>query len=120
MHKPVMLNEAMKYLNVKSNGLYIDATFGAGGHSMEILKYLNFHGKVIGLDKNLIHTSYNNTKINMLKLPFDVLSTLSKSFDMQLYDGIVIDLGMSTNQINNKKLVFSSTNSSFLDMLFNK
>ncbi|MCB1711207.1 MAG: 16S rRNA (cytosine(1402)-N(4))-methyltransferase [Candidatus Riesia sp.] len=80
MHKSVMLNEVIKHLNIKSNGFYIDATFGAGGHSMEILKHLNFHGKITAFDKNI--KLYKNIKekknINKFNATFDSLLKLSK------------------------------------------
>jgi len=52
-HIPVMLHESIKALDIISNGFYIDCTFGRGGHSKEILKKLNDHGRLLALDKDL-------------------------------------------------------------------
>lgn len=122
MHNSVMLNEVIKHLNIKSNGFYIDATFGAGGHSMKILKHLNFHGKITAFDKNIkLYKNIQEKKnINKFNTSFDSLPQLSKSINIQIYDGIIIDLGFSTNQIKNPQLGFSFKKSNFLDMRFNE
>ncbi len=125
MHIPVMLHEVISFLDLKSDGLYIDATFGAGGHSKEILRYLNNNGKLIVLDKNFI--SYNLAKklshidkrVNAFNLSFDHFVLINKKMNTVLYDGVVVDLGLSSLQYDSLNLGFGFKYNSFLDMRLN-
>ena len=123
-HIPVMLHEAINALDIIPDGFYIDCTFGRGGHSKEILKKLNDDGRLLALDKDLeavkegeiikdkrfeiVHTSFKNLK-NILK---------KKNF--QRPNGILMDLGISSPQIDEAERGFSFQLDSNLDMRMNQ
>ncbi|MBT3826483.1 MAG: 16S rRNA (cytosine(1402)-N(4))-methyltransferase RsmH [Nitrosomonadales bacterium] len=122
-HVPVMLNEAINALAIIPNGFYIDCTFGRGGHSKEILKNLNEDGRLLALDKDLEaikeaekikdkrfeieHASFKNLK-NILKKK------------LQKPDGILMDLGISSPQIDQAERGFSFQLDANLDMRMNQ
>lgn len=124
MHLPVMLSEVLKYLDVDPNGVYFDCTFGLGGHSFELVRYLNKFGSLNAMDKdfsfcNKDHFSrdYLVNKINYYMCSFDKVSEIS--FDIGLFgkiDGILVDLGISTNHLLDKNRGFGFINNGFLDM----
>ena len=126
-HVPVMSTETIKYLNPKSDGIYIDGTIGAGGHANQILSILSPKGKLIGIDrdeealkicekrfssfKNLVslhHTSYDNIK--------KILDELG----IQKVDGMLLDLGLSSLQLNSESRGFSFKKNGRIDMRFDK
>ena len=126
-HVPVMSTETIKYLNPKSDGIYIDGTIGAGGHANQILSMLSPKGKLIGIDrdeealkicekrfssfKNLVslhHTSYDNIK--------KILDELG----IQKVDGMLLDLGLSSLQLNSESRGFSFKKNGRIDMRFDK
>lgn len=121
-HIPVLLNESIEGLNIKTNGIYVDGTLGGAGHSKEILKKLSKKGKLIGIDRDTtalkaakenlkdfqnviyVHNNHDNIK--------DVLEELG----ITEVDGILLDLGISSYQIDEEKRGFSYTKNSKLDM----
>ena len=126
-HVPVMSTETIKYLNPKSDGIYIDGTIGAGGHANQILSMLSPKGRLIGIDrdeealkicekrfssfKNLVslhHTSYDNIK--------KILDELG----IQKVDGMLLDLGLSSLQLNSESRGFSFKKNGRIDMRFDK
>lgn len=119
MHKPVMTKEVIKYLDIKPNGTYIDFTYGIGGHSNEILKYINKYGNLIVSDYDI--KSYNlakkNKKLKAFNFQFKKLykiKVLNKNTN-----GSIIDIGNSLNQIKNKKYGKSYEDKVPLDMRIN-
>ncbi|QCI24310.1 16S rRNA (cytosine(1402)-N(4))-methyltransferase RsmH [Buchnera aphidicola (Muscaphis stroyani)] len=123
-HVSVMKKEVINSLNIKSNGIYIDGTFGMGGHSLEILKKLGKKGKIYSIDKDPYAVSIaNNIKDSRFKI---IHGTFSKILDYAKanqidgkVDGIVFDLGVSLSQINEKKRGFSFKKDGPLDMRMN-
>jgi len=126
-HVPVMSTETIKYLNPKSDGIYIDGTIGAGGHANQILSMLSPKARLIGIDrdeealkicekrfssfKNLVslhHTSYDNIK--------KILDELG----IQKVDGMLLDLGLSSLQLNSESRGFSFKKNGRIDMRFDK
>jgi len=123
-HIPIMVKEVIQYLQISKTGTYIDCTIGYGGHASQILKGLSLDGKLIGIDKDeeaikfckkslsthsnveLFHNSYHKIK--------DILST-SK---IQKVDGMLLDLGLSSPQLDSKSRGFSYRIDSELDMRF--
>lgn len=116
-HIPVLLKESLKDLNVKPNGIYIDLTLGGGGHFKEIINKLNGNGIVIGIDKdekaieyvrkelsidNKIGKNYELKKgsltIILSNNNFVNLSEILKEIKINKVDGIIADLGLSTDQ----------------------
>ena len=122
-HIPVMLMETLENLNIKKNGIYVDGTLGLGGHSEQILKKID-SGLLLGIDRDkdaigiaeerllknknfkIIHNSYKNLKIILNELKIDAV------------DGILLDLGLSSFQLENNERGFSHKYKSSLDMRF--
>ncbi|XBC42480.1 MAG: 16S rRNA (cytosine(1402)-N(4))-methyltransferase RsmH [Buchnera aphidicola (Meitanaphis elongallis)] len=123
-HIPVLKKETIKSLNIKKNGTYIDCTFGCGGHTTEILKYLNEKGKLYAIDKdpssiNIAHAIKDN-KFHMISGNFsNVLKNLRETHVMKKIDGILLDLGISSMQIHNSYRGFSFLSDEPLDMRMN-
>ncbi|CUR53127.1 16S rRNA (cytosine(1402)-N(4))-methyltransferase RsmH [Buchnera aphidicola] len=123
-HIPVLLNEVIKSLNIEKNGIYIDGTFGNGGHTKEILKYLSSNGRVLGFDRDpLAFKSGKKINDSRLLLFNDVFSNILK-YTTQLnlnkkINGMILDLGLSSFQIKNSKRGFSFQKNGPLDMRMN-
>jgi len=116
-----MLDKVVELLNIKNNGVYVDATFGGGGHSMAILNKLET-GKLIGFDQdadtkqNIIH----NKKFIFINQNFRFLKNYLEFYKSIPVDGILADLGMSSYQIDNASKGFSYLHpDEMLDMRMN-
>ena len=131
LHISVLKNEVINALNIKENGIYIDATFGRGGHSLEILKKLNKDGKLIAIDRDIDAITYaKNTSPFNVDNRFSIFHTEFNNIIniMQKYadnnnikdnikvDGILLDLGVSSPQLDNAERGFSFNKNSPLDM----
>lgn len=126
-HIPVMLEEVILGLNINPNGIYIDCTLGGGGHSEEILKKLNQSGKLIGLDKDktaILHTTEKLKKYpNFSSYHIDFKQVQEVVDYLELYeriDGVLIDLGVSSYQIDTGSRGFSFLHDGPLDMRMNQ
>ena len=134
LHISVLKNEVINALNIKENGIYIDATFGRGGHSLEILKKLNKDGKLIAIDRDIDAITYaKNTSPFNVDNRFSIFHTEFNNIIniMQKYadnnnikdnikvDGILLDLGVSSPQLDNAERGFSFNKNSPLDMRMN-
>lgn len=121
MHKSVLLEETINYLNVKENGIYVDTTLGYGGHSGEILKRLKM-GKLFAFDQDDYAISYckekfeNNNNIVIIKSNFVNLKDELKKRNVDKIDGIIFDLGVSSVQLDQADRGFSFHNDARLDM----
>jgi 16S rRNA (cytosine1402-N4)-methyltransferase len=121
-----MFSESIEGLGIKPNGIYIDATFGRGGHSKGILDLLGSEGRVIGLDQDLDAVNYaksnfDDARLTMCHTRFDQLQSVLK--EMGLYgqiDGILMDLGVSSPQLDNAERGFSFNKDGALDMRMNQ
>jgi 16S rRNA (cytosine1402-N4)-methyltransferase len=117
-HVPVLLNEAVEALQIKPDGVYVDATFGGGGHSREILKHLNENGKLIVFDQDA------DAKVNVpddkrvLFVPqnFRHLQRFLRLHKILQVDGILADLGVSSHQFDEATRGFSFRFEAALDM----
>lgn len=123
MHFSVMLPEIIKFLDIKSSGVYIDSTFGQGGHSGEILKYLSKNGKLFLLDKDfaayeLAKAKYvNDLRVNAAHISYDNISYFSNNYNLLgKVDGVIADLGLSSSQIKDSRRGFGFNKNGFLDM----
>ena len=121
-HTPVMLNECLDGLNIKPDGIYVDGTLGGGGHSGEILKRLTT-GKLIAFDKDddaLMSTGekLKNYKDKVIFVKSDFKNMYEKVHELgfQQVDGILLDLGVSSYQIDTAERGFSYRFDSRLDM----
>ena len=123
MHKSIMINELTKFIDINPNGLYVDSTFGIGGHSKEILKYLNLKSKLFIFDKDFISYCYakniflNDKRVNFF---FSSFENINHFFNKENYlDGIICDLGLSLDQLRDKSKGFGFKSDGFLDMRVN-
>jgi len=125
-HHSVMFAESLAGLNIKTDGIYIDATFGRGGHSQGILELLGPKGRLIGLDQDLDAVNYaksnfQDQRLDMYHTRFDQLQSVLE--EMGLYgkiDGILMDLGVSSPQLDNAERGFSFNKDGVLDMRMNQ
>ena len=120
-HNPVLLKESISGLNINPSGIYVDVTYGGGGHSQEILKNLNSNGKLIAFDqdKDAIENKSNDSRLNLVKSNFKYLNNFLNYFKIDEIDGLLADFGISSHQINNKNRGFSTRFNSELDMRMN-
>jgi 16S rRNA (cytosine1402-N4)-methyltransferase len=125
-HVPVLLKEAIDFLDIKRDGSYIDATVGLGGHSYEIAKRLGAQGHLIGLDKDPAALEATRAKLSSETEDFPRLTLLhasfaeiGKRFDPASADGLLADVGMSSLQLNDAARGFSFQAEGPLDMRMN-
>ena len=120
-HNPVLLNESISGLNINPSGIYVDVTYGGGGHSQEILKNLNSKGKLIAFDQDqdAIENKTNDFRLNLVKSNFKYLNNFLNYFQIKEIDGLLADFGISSHQIDNKERGFSTRFDSELDMRMN-
>lgn len=120
-HNPVLINESISGLNINPSGIYVDVTYGGGGHSQEILKNLNSSGKLIAFDQDedAIKNKSNDTRLNLVKSNFKYLNNFLNYFKIKEIDGLLADFGISSHQIDNKNRGFSTRFNSELDMRMN-
>jgi 16S rRNA (cytosine1402-N4)-methyltransferase len=126
-HQPVMVSEVMSYLITDPNGIYVDGTVGLGGHSKTILSSLNQNGHLIGIDRdakallvaeeNLACVSTNFLLYNRSYTDTDIII---KEFGAQTVNGILLDLGLSSAQLNDQNRGFTYNGNGALDMRFNQ
>ncbi|UNB92228.1 MAG: 16S rRNA (cytosine(1402)-N(4))-methyltransferase RsmH [gamma proteobacterium endosymbiont of Trioza apicalis] len=124
MHNTVLLNESIKGLNINPGGIYFDCTFGFGGHSRLILSKLNKNGKLFAIDCDPDAITYslniNNSCFNIQHGCFS--NILDYALKLNLFgkvNGILLDLGLSSMQIDNSNRGFSFINDGPLDMRMN-
>lgn len=119
-HVPVMLKECIEGLNIKPDGIYVDVTFGGGGHSKEILKHLSDGGKLFGFDQDVDAKAnaeiIENRSFTFVQANFRYLKRYLKLHGVKQVDGILADLGISSHQIDEASRGFSTRGDAELDM----
>jgi len=125
-HVPVLLKEAIDFLDIKRGGSYIDATVGLGGHSYEIAKRLGARGHLIGLDKDPAALEATRAKLSLetedsprLTLLHASFAEIGKRFGPATADGLLADIGLSSLQLNDAARGFSFQAEGPLDMRMN-
>ncbi|SBT81931.1 Ribosomal RNA small subunit methyltransferase H [secondary endosymbiont of Trabutina mannipara] len=125
LHKTVFLNEAVKSLNINPDGVYLDGTFGRGGHSRLILSKINANGHLFAIDRDPTAVEIaNNIKDYRFTIIHGLLSKIT--FHMAKWNligrinGILLDLGVSSPQFEDPKRGFSFKNDGLLDMRMDK
>ena len=119
-HQPVLLKESVEGLNIKPEGVYVDATFGGGGHSMEILKILK-KGKLIAFDQDedaMINIP-DDKRFIFVRQNFRFLRNFLKYYGFKSIDGLIADLGISSYHIDTPQRGFSFRFDTKLDMRMN-
>ncbi len=120
-HKSVLLAESIRGLNIKDNGTYVDCTLGGGGHSSEILRNLR-GGRLIAIDQDTDALDYAREKlkeydnITFVHNNFENLAAIIDEYSPEGVDGILMDLGVSSYQLDNPERGFSYMNDAPLDM----
>ncbi len=119
-HITVLLQEAVEALNVKADGVYVDGTFGRGGHSRLILSRLGSQGRLIALDRDLTAVAHGqaiaDARFSMVHAHFSSMTTVLAEQGVQAVDGILLDLGISSPQIDEGERGFSFRFDGPLDM----
>ena len=120
-HVPALLDESIKGLNIRSDGIYVDATFGGGGHSLEILKRLR-KGKLIAFDQDedAIRNIPDDKRLLFLNQNFRFLKNNLKFNGIISIDGLIADLGVSFHQFDEPERGFTFRQDVSLDMRMNK
>ena len=124
-HNSVLLTESINALNIKKDGIYIDGTFGRGGHTLAIAKELTT-GKIIAFDKDLDAINYakENLKSDNIEVVHSDFANMYKILESKKLigkiDGILLDLGVSSPQLDDKNRGFSFTGDNPLDMRMDK
>jgi len=123
MHKPVMLEEVLSFLNLKDGMTIVDATIGLGGHSSHILGRISPHGKLIGIDRDnesleiaKERLKQYSTQCTFVHDNFCNIDKILESLRVSRVDGIILDLGISSFQIDNSQRGFSFIKEGPLDM----
>ncbi len=123
-HIPVMLDECIEGLNIKADGVYVDCTIGGGGHSEEILKRIP-NGLLIGIDKDSEALRHCEERLDafgnkrLVKSDYCDLDEVLKSLGIDKVDGVLMDLGVSSYQLDNAERGFSYIADAPLDMRMN-
>ena len=120
-HNPVMPNESIDSLNILSNGIYVDLTFGGGGHSKLILEKLSSKGKLIAFDQDIdaIENKIDDPRFILINQNFKFLQQNLKYKNISNLDGVFADLGVSSHQFDSAERGFSIRYDSVIDMRMN-
>ena len=121
-HVPVMLQECIDALEIKADGVYIDVTFGGGGHSQEIFKKLNAKGRLIVFDQDsdARKNAWEAPNFDFVAANFAYISNHLRLLGVEKVDGILADLGVSSHQFDKEDRGFSIRGEANLDMRMNQ
>lgn len=120
-HVPVMLSECMEALNIKPGGVYVDLTFGGGGHSRAILDRLGAEGHLYSFDQDLdaMRNAFDDSRFTFVRSNFRYLRNFLRYYGVERVDGILADLGVSSHHFDAEDRGFSFRMSGLLDMRMN-
>jgi len=121
-HNPVLLAASVAGLNIKQDGVYVDVTFGGGGHSVEILKYLGEKGRLFAFDQDedAIANSLKDERFQLIHENFRYLRQFLKFYGIRKVDGVLGDFGVSSHQFDQAERGFSTRFDADLDMRMSK
>lgn len=121
-HNPVLLKEAVDGLDIKADGVYVDVTFGGGGHSKEILKRLGPNGKLLAFDQDedALANKLEDERFTLINENFRYIRQFLKFYGIQKVDGILADFGVSSHQFDRADRGFSTRFDADLDMRMSK
>ena len=122
-HIPIMLDRVMEELDIKPDGIYVDGTLGGGGHSYEIAKRLTNGGRLIGIDQDEAaikaageRLSEFKDRVTIIRSNYAQMGSVLKSLEIEEVDGILLDLGVSSYQLDTAERGFSYMADAPLDM----
>jgi 16S rRNA (cytosine1402-N4)-methyltransferase len=117
-HNPVLLQESVDGLNIKPDGVYVDVTFGGGGHSKEILKRLGPNGKLFAFDQDedALANTLDDVRFTLINENFRFIKRFLRFYGVKSVDGILGDLGVSSHQFDVPERGFSTRFDADLDM----
>ncbi len=120
-HNPVLLKKSVDDLVTNPDGIYVDCTFGGGGHSKEILKRLSEKGKLFGFDQDLdaLENTIEEDRFTLINQNFRFLENSLMVYGVQQVDGVLADLGVSSHQFDQAERGFSTRSNAPLDMRMN-
>ncbi|WP_372766844.1 16S rRNA (cytosine(1402)-N(4))-methyltransferase RsmH [Lutibacter sp.] len=121
-HNPVLLKESIDGLNIKPDGVYVDVTFGGGGHSREILDRLNENGKLFAFDQDedAKRNVIDDPRFTLIPQNFRFIKRYLRFYSIKKVDGILADLGVSSHQFDEAERGFSTRFDADLDMRMNQ
>jgi 16S rRNA (cytosine1402-N4)-methyltransferase len=121
-HKPVMLKESIDALAIKPDGVYVDVTFGGGGHSQAILEQLGRNGRLFAFDRDedALRNSINDSRFTIIRHNYRYLKNFLRYYNAIPVDGILADLGISSHQVDEAQRGFSIRFDAGLDMRMNR
>jgi 16S rRNA (cytosine1402-N4)-methyltransferase len=125
-HLPVLLKDVIEFLVTNPEGIYLDGTLGGGGHGEEILKYLNNKGLYIGVDRDPEAIRYARSRLkkypnkSLHQSNFAEFGSIIDALDLLAIDGVLLDLGVSSHQIDEAERGFSYMQNAPLDMRMDK
>jgi len=121
-HNPVLLDETVSGLNVDPNGIYVDVTFGGGGHSREILSHLGENGKLFAFDQDpdALENRIDDPRFTLIHENFRFIKRFLRFYGVKQVDGILGDFGVSSHQFDVAERGFSTRFEADLDMRMNQ
>ncbi|MFM1539326.1 16S rRNA (cytosine(1402)-N(4))-methyltransferase RsmH [Helcococcus bovis] len=126
-HEPVLLKETIEALNIKENGIYVDCTVGGAGHSIEILKRMGSEGRLVAIDQDeeaLIAASNRlqdyKDQVYFIKCNYAYLGKILDELSIDKVDGVLMDIGVSSHQLDEGERGFSYHQEAELDMRMDK
>lgn len=121
-HNPVLLKETVDGLNIKEDGIYVDVTFGGGGHSKEILKRLGENGKLFAFDQDpdALENTIDDKRFTLIHENFQFMKRFLRFYGVKEVDGILADFGVSSHQFDVAERGFSTRFEADLDMRMNQ
>ena len=119
-HDPVLLEESIEGLNIQRDGIYLDATFGGGGHSKKILENLGNNGRLYAFDRDPdAMAGWDSPRFQLIRSNFRHLKRFMRFYGVNALDGILADLGVSSHQLDVPERGFSYRFDAELDMRMN-
>lgn len=121
-HNPVLLKETVDGLNIQEDGVYVDVTFGGGGHSKEILKRLGSKGKLFAFDQDsdALENKIDDERFTLIHENFRYIKRFLRFYGVKEVDGVLADFGVSSHQFDVAKRGFSTRFEANLDMRMNQ
>ncbi len=121
-HNPVLLTESVDGLDIKPDGIYVDVTFGGGGHSREILRRLGPEGRLFAFDQDLdaLENEIDDPRFILINQNFRFIKRFLRLHNVRAVDGVLADLGVSSHQFDVAERGFSTRFDAALDMRMNQ